>query len=142
MKKVFKHKRLNMAQQILKLRKDWNSGEVISYSHKGFEWYCKLRPTYLSREYELTVIYKVNGLPKAYIRRDNLLKNTNDKLPHIYKCEDSKVELCLYYGNEFNSALYISDTIVPWAVEWLFYYEVWLRTGEWQGGGIHPVVPK
>lgn len=142
MKSVFQHKRLNMAQQILKLKKYWNSGKTISYSHKGFEWCCKLRPTDLSREYELTVIHKVNSLPKAYIRRDNLSENTDGKLPHIYKCEGSKVELCLYYGDEFNLSMYISDTIVPWAVEWLFYYEVWLRTGKWQGEGIHPVVPK
>ena len=52
------------------------------------------------------------------------------------------MELYLYYGDEFNLSMYISDTIVPWAVEWLFYYEVWLRTGKWQGEGIHPVVPK
>jgi len=21
---------------------------------------------------------------------------------------------------------------------WLFYYEIWLATGEWCGGGVHP----
>lgn len=32
----------------------------------------------------------------------------------------------------------IANTIVPWAVEWLFFYEVWLVTGEWGGGGEWP----
>lgn len=24
-----------------------------------------------------------------------------------------------------------------WASEWLFFYEVWLATGTWLGGGLH-----
>ncbi len=32
----------------------------------------------------------------------------------------------------------LADTILPWASLWLFYYEVWLATGEWVGGGEHP----
>jgi hypothetical protein len=31
-----------------------------------------------------------------------------------------------------------TETIVPWISEWLMYYELWLSTGEWLGGGIHP----
>ncbi|MDY0295864.1 MAG: hypothetical protein RB296_00975 [Acidobacteriota bacterium] len=31
----------------------------------------------------------------------------------------------------------IAKTIVPWASEWLIFYELWLATGEWLGGGIH-----
>lgn len=29
----------------------------------------------------------------------------------------------------------LSDKVIPWAIEWLFYYEIWLATGEWQSGG-------
>lgn len=29
----------------------------------------------------------------------------------------------------------ISDTIIPWVADWLLYYELWLATGEWLGGG-------
>jgi hypothetical protein len=32
----------------------------------------------------------------------------------------------------------IANTIVPWSVLWLFYFEDWLCTGEWSGGGVHP----
>ena len=28
--------------------------------------------------------------------------------------------------------------LVGWAAEWLFFYEVWLATGMWLGGGLHP----
>ena len=29
----------------------------------------------------------------------------------------------------------IADTIVHWAIEWLYYYENWAYTGKWLGGG-------
>ena len=29
--------------------------------------------------------------------------------------------------------------IVPWAAEWFWFFEHWLVTGEWLGGGSHPV---
>ncbi|MEZ5659385.1 MAG: hypothetical protein R3E83_12920 [Burkholderiaceae bacterium] len=34
----------------------------------------------------------------------------------------------------------IADTIVPWTYEWLFYFEEWLVSDEWKGGGRHPEV--
>lgn len=34
--------------------------------------------------------------------------------------------------------MYLNATIIPWTSEWLFNYEVWLATGEWRGGGMHP----
>ena len=49
-----------------------------------------------------------------------------------------KVQICLYMNSEFNSSKYLSNTIIPWAIEWLYYYELWLTTGKWLGGGRHP----
>ena len=48
------------------------------------------------------------------------------------------VNLCLYYPCEWNSTMNISDTIIPWISEWLYYFEFWCITGEWHGGGKHP----
>ena len=39
---------------------------------------------------------------------------------------------------EFNYSLRIIDTIIPWTQEWLYFYEIWLLTGEWRGGGHTP----
>jgi hypothetical protein len=33
----------------------------------------------------------------------------------------------------------IADTIIPWTSEWLFFYELWLASGEWHGGGHDPL---
>jgi hypothetical protein len=29
----------------------------------------------------------------------------------------------------------VDNTILPWISEWLFFYELWLFTGDWLGGG-------
>jgi hypothetical protein len=36
----------------------------------------------------------------------------------------------------------IDQTIVPWAILWLFYYEEWLVSDDWKGGGEHPHAPE
>ena len=48
------------------------------------------------------------------------------------------VRICLYRYSEFNVYKLLADTIIPWTVEWLYFYELWLATGEWLGGGEHP----
>src|SRR5208337_144391 len=44
--------------------------------------------------------------------------------------------LCLYdpRDDDWRSANSIADTIIPWAAEWLFFFEAWLLTGVWSGG--------
>ncbi len=46
--------------------------------------------------------------------------------------------LCLHYNGEWDPTMLISETIIPWASEWLLHYELWLATGEWLGGGHDP----
>jgi hypothetical protein len=43
--------------------------------------------------------------------------------------------LCLYHPREnpWWGDQYIAETIVPWACEWCYFYEVWLETGRWFG---------
>ena len=46
--------------------------------------------------------------------------------------------LCIYHrpSEEWNASHKISE-IVPWISEWFYYYENWLVTAKWLGGGIH-----
>ncbi len=57
--------------------------------------------------------------------------------PHHYHKDINKqeVQLCLNLPAEFDYSLRICDTIIPWAQEWLYFYEIWLSTGRWCGGG-------
>jgi hypothetical protein len=62
--------------------------------------------------------------------------------PHIYynESDPQSSRLCLYDPEErsWSPEEYIADTIIPWAIDWLFFFERWLDTGEWEGGGRHP----
>ena len=44
---------------------------------------------------------------------------------------------CFTFGEICEFIKRRKNTIVPWIADWLYYYEVWLFTGEWEGGGIH-----
>jgi hypothetical protein len=63
-------------------------------------------------------------------------------LPHIYG-NDQRPEyprLCLYDPKEmtWTPEQLIATTIIPWASQWLFFYEYWQITGEFRGPGRHP----
>ena len=39
-------------------------------------------------------------------------------------------------GGEWSNKQLIADTTIPWAAEWLMYYELWHYDGVWLGGGV------
>ena len=96
----------------------------------------------MSKEYILTLKYDRNK-PEVYLINQGIMKSQDDNVPHCYKRhyknkENEYVKICLYYPKykEWTKEMYISDTIIPWAIEWLYYYEHWRLTGKWLGGGI------
>lgn len=58
-------------------------------------------------------------------------------IPHLYARPQPEMppHLCLYWppGREFDASMYLAETILPWAAEWLMYYELWHVTGAWAG---------
>jgi len=99
----------------------------------------ELQPTPRSNIYHFKLKYSVGVRPKIKITNPELKRNfKNEKIPHVYAGN----ELCLYYPQykEFESKCKISDYIIPWISLWLYYYEIWHITGEWLGGGIHPII--
>jgi len=38
--------------------------------------------------------------------------------------------------------LKLTQTLIPWTAEWLWYFEDWLTTRDWAGGGMHPEAPR
>jgi hypothetical protein len=73
-------------------------------------------------------------------------RGTGDLPPHIYYRPETKSgwSLCLYdpRTREWEGEMPIATKIIPWACEWLFYYEHWLIDGVWAGGGAHPERPR
>lgn len=137
-----KLKRLTIAQQEFGLREICPESECDTH-HNKLQWRGLLSPTPLSQEYIIEVVYKVGLSPKIYVKEPQLIIPAGKKLPHVY-CQKEK-RLCLYYPrgkSEWNESMSLARTILPWASEWLFYYEIWLSTGEWLGGGIHDTPDK
>ena len=60
-----------------------------------------------------------------------------EPVPHIYGRHDDPrgTDLCLFHpaSRDWTDDMLLADSIVPWAAEWLFYYEMWHVTGMWGG---------
>ena len=57
-------------------------------------------------------------------------------MPHQFGFDEKSksVKLCLQ-RRDWDSEQLIADTYMPWAMEWLVFFEPWLATGEWLGDG-------
>ena len=102
-------------------------------------WEFDARPSPFSRVYRLRIRFKQFASPDVIVLSPNLKTLADGRsLPHVYS--DRPVRLCLHFPryDEWTLDKSIAETIVPWAYLWLFYFEHWLATDEWQGGGKHP----
>lgn len=97
-----------------------------------------LQPTEHSKKYKIEIIFK--GTDCSIWLLNNIEKFDAIDFPHYYKKEKNRVQLCLLHPEKFEWGMidWIQETIIPWTIEWLFYYELWLCTGKWYGGGEHP----
>ncbi len=113
-----------------------------SVEKNGLWWIGKIRPTPLSQTYTVVLIYQRGEAPQIWVLGDELKKLSDENFPHNYHVDSSNklVRICLYRHQEFSKRKILANTIIPWTIEWLYFYEIWLATGEWCGGGEHPVV--
>lgn len=111
----------------------------FSYAKKNNvgEWIGVLQPTPLSEKYTIKIRYSLNDSPKVWVLSPILTPRDGVPIPHTY----GENRLCLYLpgAGEWSSDMLIAKTIVPWTSLWLYYYEMWHATGEWLGGGVHPL---
>lgn len=102
-------------------------------------WYGNFTPSPLSDTYRLKITYALGKSPKAYIVSPKPLPLADGakRLPHVYNYSSGKQQLCLYLpgAGEWLPSMVIANTIVHWAVQWMYYYEIWVSTGKWMGGG-------
>lgn len=114
-------------------------GTLDLIKNKGFIWSCELRSSPLGDVYKIKIVFDTHEKPQVFVVEPEKLKMAEGKfkLPHVYNNTEQK--LCLFYpdGQEWNISKMIASTIVPWTVEWLYHYELWVITGKWLGGGKH-----
>lgn len=101
------------------------------------EWVGFLRPTPFSGSYKIKIDYLLGKSPKIYLLEPKklVMPEGQKRLKHVY--DQKNQQLCLFYpdGFQWNRNRLLADTILLWASEWLFFYEIWVETGEWKGGG-------
>lgn len=96
-----------------------------------------IQPSEGSRSYKIRLTYRCGHHPRVYVESPQLVNNIKGEAPP-HRFVESGNPLCLYYnkGWEWSSRQAIADTIIPWTSEYLLFYELWLATGEWLGGGM------
>jgi hypothetical protein len=131
--------KLSAAQQFVNLRENPISQGTGTMKAGQLVWRCDLSPTPLSRTYSVRIEYGRSSRPDVFVEKPDLrILADGVKIPHVYS--EEPVRLCLYppRSGQWKPWMLLDQTIVPWAVLWLYFFEEWLRSGEWRGGGEHP----
>ena len=125
-------RRLTPICQWSALRKRYPSGNGQSHKNR-LRWEMSIQPTPLSLTYDVRLLYSLEQSPKVFVQSPTLELWHDEPIPHRY----GDGSLCLYLPGtgEWDRTMLLADTMIPWASEWLYFYELWLGTGEWCGGG-------
>lgn len=131
-----------MAQRALELRLLNLPESRISFSGRQLQVRVGISPGQFGRLYDCLLTVKPDGVqPDVIVLAPDLLTLAGgQKIPHTYMHEGKGTRLCLWWpkGREWIPQMKLADTFIPWTAEWLHFFELWLKTGEWLGGGEHP----
>lgn len=139
MTKYIGAQKLSVHQQAARIRRLWPFFKVTT-SRRGLIARGTVRPTPLTRLYEVRIECIDGQMPKIYVEKPPLGRRPQAPLapiPHTYDsaCE-GRERPCVYYpGADWDATKPIATTIIPWFMCWLVDYELWRATGEWHGGG-------
>jgi hypothetical protein len=137
----FEQQGLTAAQQMLHLRNSRLFAGAGAIRGQAIAWCCEVRPTPLSRRYSLRLEWAEGEAPQIFVDDPDLvLLADGARLPHVYTQRPTRLCLYLPRAGQFRQTDRLDQTVLPWAVMWLAYFEDWLARGctDWQGGGEHP----
>jgi hypothetical protein len=136
---IGQRKSLPMAQHYVNLKSNRVSAGDGHLRRGRLEWSYETSPSPLSRVYGIRIEMQQDLSPEVFVETPDLhLLAEGRRLPHVY--QRNPVRLCLYHPGttEWRPWMRLDQTVVPWTSLWLFYFEDWLASGEWKGGGEHP----
>jgi hypothetical protein len=144
----------SIEQQIGAMETQWPQFRVTDFdrTERTVVWEGPLAPD--KREHLVRVTYRIplvienvslkDAQPRVRVLRPLLERHADYEegpIPHVYVSEEdpSLPYLCLFSPDlrEWGLDDYIAHTTVFWACEWLYFYEGWLLTKKWHGGGRH-----
>lgn len=95
-------------------------------------WEGRFQPTPCGSTYLVRIEYRPPSHPKVYLISPELVRSRDGQdFNHVYK----DGQLCLYdtRESEWTHEMGLARSIVPWTIQWLYFYDVWLKTGIWCG---------
>jgi hypothetical protein len=132
---------LSIDDQVADMKATWSTFAVrnLDRSTQSARWISDVRAQYCN--YRIEVRYQLGMAPQVRVLTPKLVRlpgNAEGQLPHVYPPAEDPT-LCLFdpRDNEWNASMFIARTTVPWSLDWLACYELWLMTGRWTGGGRH-----
>lgn len=131
---------LLMSHQVLQMRATWSNLKV-TLTRAKLVAVGSITPSGISQTYQVRLEYQWGASPKVYVDSPPLGRRAlapDTPIPHTYDdLEPGKERPCLFYpGADWNPAMSLAKTIVPWLMSWLLDYELWHATSKWLGGGI------
>lgn len=132
-----------LAQRALELEALNLEGAHLKFrSGRALHYRFRVSPSDYGRVYECELRMKPDGrAPEMFVLSPDLTMVAGEsKLPHVYPSTGLGTKLCLWRPKkrEWLPQMQLMDTYIAWTAEWLWYYEDWLTTGTWHGGGEHP----
>jgi hypothetical protein len=91
----------------------------------------ELQPGPALATYQMHLEAEPAHAPRVFVLRPDLIPNAAGELPHVYDYGG----LCLNLNDEWHPRMLFTDTFVPWAAQWLIFYEIWRVTEVWEGDG-------
>lgn len=120
-------------QQAGRLRARYPDRPPPKVNATRLRWTTRIAPSPSSLTYLVQVLlHRSTGLSVRVLDPVLELAPGHTHLPHVFPGD----RLCLYYDEFDREVDLLADTVVPWITEWLYFYESWLATGEWLGGGV------
>lgn len=128
---------LNLGQQALALRHLMPEGRTRLRPGQ-LVWTGQVRPTPETSQYEIRIDLKQGHTPTVWVLAPALKPNAEGLLPHVW----GNGSLCVSQRGDWSPTMYLTETFLPWACEWLTYYELWLATNLWYGDGVDRLDPE
>lgn len=132
----------NLARRYAELQDlAWPDVKLNLIQGRELRFAFEVSPTPMARRYRCLLKVYASGLPDMLVLSPDLKALASGRdLPHVYPHNGIGARLCLWLPKrrEWHPQMPLNETYLPWAAEWLNYFEEWLVTDEWAGGGAHP----
>lgn len=94
-------------------------------------WEGTFQPTEAMDLYTLRLNAREGRAPDLFVTAPELVPDGAGRLPHVF----ASGAICLHRAGEWRPNMLFIETVIPWAEEWLFFYELWRADGVWRGDG-------